>query len=218
MLHETRRGRNVCKNSYRQMPVKWLLSIRNRIVVPIFLAVFLFFQYLLPGELQAGEYLPAVNGMSLNLGYAYDPSDDIWFSQISIFRLYDYDSIWPHNAPESLRFKIEGSLGGARLDNSDIRMTASVNIFALFYLPCGGNNRIRPYAEAGIGGIYTDYRVDGQDYRFNFNPQAGIGMEIEMGQGINCFGALRIHHLSNGAIGSVNRGQNSLICLFGRYF
>ena len=200
------------------MLVKWPLSIRNRIVVQVFLVVFLLFQYLLPGKLQAGEHVPAVNGMSLNIGYTYDPSDDIWFSQVSIFRLYDYDSIWPHNAPERLRFKVEGSLGGACLDNSDIRMTASVNIFALFYLPCGKNNRIRPYAEAGIGGIYTDYRVGGQDYRFNFNPQAGIGVEIEMRQKRTCFGALRIHHLSNGGIGSVNRGQNSLVCLFGRYF
>ncbi|MDT8379890.1 MAG: acyloxyacyl hydrolase [Desulfotignum sp.] len=109
-------------------------------------------------------------------------------------------------------------MGSARMDNSNLRMMASVNIFAMLYLAGDGNGRVRPYVEAGIGGIYTDYRVSGQDYRFNFNPQAGVGMELDMGGAHPCFTSVRVHHLSNGGIGASNRGQNSVVCLFGRYF
>ncbi len=166
----------------------------------------------------ARDYAPTRNGASLNQGYTYDPSEHIWFSQASFFRLYDYDRVWRHRAPENLQFKVEGSIGGSRLDSSDIRMNASVNIFALIYLADPEREGIRPYMEAGIGGIFTDYRVPGQDYRFNFNPQAGMGIEMPTGSGTVYFTAIRLHHLSNGGIGSENRGQNSVVCLFGRYF
>ncbi len=164
------------------------------------------------------EYAPTITGMSLNLGYTYDPSDGIWFGQVSFFKLYDYDKIWPHRAPEALRFKVEGSLGGTSLDNGDIRMNAGVNIFALYYLRGLETDSLRPYAEAGIGVMYTDYRVPGQDYRFNFNPQAGVGVEFKRESRRPCFLALRLHHLSNAGIGSDNRGLNSVVCMFGSYF
>lgn len=177
---------------------------------------------LTPGPLRAQPYEPTRTGASLNLGYTYDPGGDIWFSQISFFRLYDYDRVWRHRAPEALRFKVEASMGGSRLENADIRMNASVNIFALYYLAGTGEegvrSRVRPYVEAGIGGIYTDYRVPGQDYRINFNPQAGVGIEMDTAGGNTVFAAVRLHHLSNGGIGSSNRGQNSVVCLFGTYF
>lgn len=218
MLHETGRGWDVREGHRRQMPVTVAGKGLKRTVRLVLLAMVLSF-FFLSAALQAADgQVPAVNGISLNLGYTYDPSDNIWFSQVSIFRIYDYDSIWPHKAPENLRFKVEGSLGGARMDNSDFRVMASVNIFAMLYLTGGGSRQVRPYVEAGIGGIYTDFRVAGQDYRFNFNPQAGVGVEMDTGEGPPCFASLRVHHLSNGGMGVSNRGQNSVVCLFGRYF
>ncbi len=169
-------------------------------------------------NLYAQEYAPTLDGVSLNWGYTYDPSDDTCFSQVSIFRLYDYDRIWKHKAPERLRFKVEGSLGCAWWDHSDCRIIASVNIFAMLYLTDPLTNKIRPYVEAGIGGIYTDYRVSGQDYRINFNPQAGIGLEINTDSNRIWFSALRLHHLSNAGIGEINRGQNSVVLFIGQYF
>ncbi|MCG8632910.1 MAG: acyloxyacyl hydrolase [Desulfobacterales bacterium] len=168
----------------------------------------------------AGEkaHAPAKNGVSLNLGYTYDPSDNIWLGQVSFFKLYDYDAVWPHRAPEALRFKVEGSLGSSRLDNGDLRMNAGANIFALYYIRGLETDHLRPYAEAGIGVMYTDYRVNGQDYRFNFNPQAGLGVEFKKEDDTPCFLAVRLHHLSNAGIGSDNRGLNSVVCMFGRYF
>ena len=106
------------------MPVTVAGKGLKRTVRLVLLAMVLSF-FFLSAALQAADgQVPAVNGISLNLGYTYDPSDNIWFSQVSIFRIYDYDSIWPHKAPENLRFKVEGSLGGARMDNSDFRVMA----------------------------------------------------------------------------------------------
>ena len=186
------------------------------VILPLVVLIFLF--VFLLTDLRAKEYAPTLNGVSLNLGYTYDPSDDTCFAQASIFRLYDYDRIWKHKAPERLRFKVEAGIGGTRWNHSDCRIIASVNIFAMLYLTDSQANRIRPYVEAGIGGIYTDYRVSGQDYRINFNPQAGIGLEFVTDNNCTWFSALRMHHLSNGGIGDTNRGQNSLVLLIGQYF
>ena len=163
-------------------------------------------------------YAPTESGIFLNSGYTYDPSDGAIFSQISLFRLYDYDRIWKHKAPDNLRFKVEGSVGSAFLDDNDVKFIANAGILALLYLDRFETDRIKPYLEAGIGVIYTDYRVTGQDYRFNFNPQAGIGIEFKREGNQNRFVSLRMHHISNGGLGSLNRGQNSIVFAFGQYF
>ena len=164
------------------------------------------------------EYAPTETGISLNSGYTYDPSDGAWFLQISLFKLYDYDRVWRHKAPDNLRFKVEGSFGGAFLDDKDVRFIANIGALALIYLDRFETDRIKPYLEAGIGVIYTDYRVKGQDYRFNFNPQAGVGIEFKRKGNQNRFISLRMHHISNGGIGSSNRGQNSVVFALGQYF
>ncbi len=164
------------------------------------------------------EYLPTESGISLNSGYTYDPSDNTMFLQVSIFRLYDYERVWRHKAPDNLKFKVEGSFGAASLDDNGVRIIANANILALLYLDRFESNRIKPYLEAGIGVIYTDYCVRGQDYRFNFNPQAGIGVEFKRKGKASRFAALRMHHISNGGIGSSNRGQNSIVFMFGQFF
>lgn len=164
------------------------------------------------------EPIPPMTGLSLNLGYTYDPCVNIWFSQATFIKLYDYDQIWPHKAPAALRFKMEGSLGASRLDNSDIRLNAGAAVLALYYLNRFETGSIKPYVEAGVGLIYTDYRVSGQEYRFNFNPQAGLGMEIKQKNAAPWFFGVRFHHISNGGLGSSNRGQNSVVILAGQYF
>ena len=164
------------------------------------------------------QFVPTKSGISLNSGYTYDPSDNIFFLQVSLFRLYDYDRIWKHKAPDNLRFKVEGSLGSALLDGNDARFIANTGVLALLYLNRLETDLIKPYLEAGIGIIYTDYRVKGQDYRLNFNPQAGIGIEFKRKGKQNRFVSLRMHHISNGGMGSINRGQNSIVFAFGQYF
>ncbi len=164
-----------------------------------------------------GNFSPTLTGISLNSGYTYDPSGDTSFYQISLFKLWDYDKIWFHDAPDNLRFKIEGSIGGSHWDD-DVRLIANVGMLAMFYIDSLATKKIRPYIEGGIGVIYTDYRVNNQAYRFNFNPQAGIGVEFKRRNHKNWFIALRAHHLSNGGLNASNRGQNSIVVMLGQYF
>ena len=156
-------------------------------------------------------------GLAAVLGNTYDPTNDIGFYMISGFALYDYDRVWPHRAPEPLRFKIELSIGGAAVEDST-RLIASFGVLALYYLDNVSNNRFRPYLEAGIGAIYTDFQVEGQGLRFNFNPQIGFGTEIRSDSGTCYFANMRLHHVSNGGLDDDNRSINSVVFMLGRFF
>lgn len=150
-----------------------------------------------------------------SLGMTYDPNNDIDFVLLSGAALLDYDRIWPHRAPEPLRFKMEGSAGLTTAPHT--RAVVSANILALYFLQKWETPTMRPYVEAGIGLIYTDFQVDGQGLRVNFNPQAGIGSEFDLG-GESWFAAFRLHHLSNGQLHRENRGINSVLFQVGRFF
>ena len=95
---------------------------------------------------------------------------------------------------------------------------ASLSMLALFFLDPLATKLLRPYIEAGIGIAYTDFRVKNQGLRFNFNPQAGIGTEIDLGRRGTWFAAVRAHHLSNGGLHKDNRGINAVVFGIGRYF
>ncbi len=195
--------------------------MKNPILLNFNFALFLFFSVFFSQNLHAEEnrvYEPTQYGLSGVFGSTYDPSDDIYFTQISLCAVYDYDRIWKHRAPAALRFKIEGSAGLAFPGSSASRLISNANIFALYYLDFWKSRNISPYVEAGIGIIYTDYTVEGQAYRLNFNPQAGFGIEIQRKTGQTNFLALRMHHLSNGGLNDDNRGQNSVILMLGQYF
>jgi len=170
---------------------------------------------LLPARAQAFSlHNPEQVGSAVNLGFSYDPQPSSGFAQLSLMALYDYEQIMPHRAPDPLRFKFEGSLGVA--DDSRRRVFCSLNFFALYYLEFLQTSKIKPYLEAGAGIIYSDYQVDGQGLRINFNPQAGLGAEFELGAR-RWFGALRAHHVSNGDLYKENRGINSVLLQFGFY-
>ena len=76
------------------------------------------------------EYVPDRYGIAPHIGYTYDPSDSIGFFMLSGFVLYDYDKIWPHRAPEALRFKVETSMGTSF--TPDWNFMASVMIVAVY--------------------------------------------------------------------------------------
>ena len=160
--------------------------------------------------------VPDRYGLQVILGNTYDPDTGIGFALLSGFVLFDYDKIWPHAAPEALRFKVEASAGTTWTKRKEFM--ASAGIFALYYLDGLAGHRHRPYVEAGVSGIYTDWRVDGQGSNFNFNPQAGIGTEFSLGSGPPFLAALRLHHISNAELDSDNRGVNSVVFVIGRFF
>lgn len=155
-------------------------------------------------------------GMTVELGGSHDPVPDIRFVLISVFGLFDYGKVWGKDRPRELCFKVEGAAGVTV--RPDQRAIVSIGAAVLYYLPPFAGPAFRPYAEAGIGVIYTDFQVEDQGLRINFNPQLGLGTEVVTEGFGNFLVALRMHHLSNGGLHHDNRGVNSLILQVGRYF
>jgi hypothetical protein len=162
------------------------------------------------------ELVPTRYGMGISFGLAYDPTNQVDFALLSGVVLFDYDRVWPHRAPKALRFKVEGSAGV--ITSPQPRGIASANILALYFLDRFATPTLRPYVEAGIGVIFTDFQVEGQGLRLNFNPQAGLGVEIGDTSAPPWYLACRGHHVSNGGLYSDNRGINSVVFLLGKYF
>jgi hypothetical protein len=173
-----------------------------------------------PQVTMAGEdnpdHIPDRYGLTVNIGNTYDPSGDTGFVMLTGFALFDYDKIWPHAAPEALRFKVEISAGSTWTKGRDFM--ASTSIFALYYLDRFAGRGFRPYVEGGIGGIYTEWKVDGQGSHLNFNPQLGIGTEFSVGPAATYLAAMRLYHISNAGLKKDNRGVNSIVFVIGRFF
>jgi hypothetical protein len=170
----------------------------------------------LPGQSKAFSLAnPENTGMAVVVGSSYDPEPTFGFIQVSLMALYDYEQILPHRAPEPLRFKLEGNLGMADFRP---RLLASANFFALYYLRKLETKSFRPYIEAGAGLVYSDFQVDGQGLRLNFNPQAGIGTEWQSATGVRLYSAVRAYHLSNSELHRDNRGINAVTWMLGMFF
>jgi hypothetical protein len=151
-----------------------------------------------------------------NIATSYSPGNEIQFGQLVGAVIYDYDQVWPHRTPEPLRFKVETAVGLAAVPHT--RATVSINMLALYFLEPLTTATLHPYFEAGIGLIYTDFQIDGQGLRYNFNPQIGIGSEIVSTAGTTYFCATRLHHISNCGLDDDNHGINSILFQFGRFF
>jgi hypothetical protein len=166
---------------------------------------------LVRAENQEGD-IPNRYGVLALAGASYSPSD-INFWQAGGVAMFDYEKVWHHWAPDGLRFKVEYCLG-ATLDG-DPRTVASLDAFALQYLDVIAGKHARPYIEAGIGGIYTDFQAEGQGSRVNFNPVLGLGVEFPLRETSSLFVSLRLHHLSNADLCDENRGVNSGVLAVG---
>ncbi len=87
-----------------------------------------------------------------------------------------------------------------------------------YYLDSLASGPWRPYVEAGMGLIYTDFQVKGQGLRINFNPQMGIGADYSCKNGNDWFAGLRLHHISNAWLDDNNQALDSVTLTLGRYF
>lgn len=160
--------------------------------------------------------VPTRYGHTVVTGNSYDPTSSITFVQVSGFVLFDNEKIFPYKAPEALRFKIEGSLGS--MIRPERRLIVSANIFSLFYINALATKTFKPYVEGGIGAIYADYKFKGQGTRFNFNPQLGVGTEVNTASGKTFLMSLRLYHASNAGLSKENRGLNAVTLHLGRFF
>lgn len=158
-------------------------------------------------------------GMALSYGHSYRPMDEVAFAMVTVFGMYSVSDLLQTSALEPLHLKVEASVGSAYMP--DVRFMGLLNLAAVYYLDSlfpGGKRRFRPYLDFGAGGIYTDFQVEGQGLRINFNPIASLGVEIIPDRGPPYFVAVRWHHISNAETKSENRGVNSLMFMIGRYF
>jgi hypothetical protein len=167
--------------------------------------------------------IPPRYGMGILSGNTFDPVSDIHYVQVSLFGVWDYDKVWHHWAPENLRFKVELNAGATVTE--EVRTVASAEMSALYYWKSLATPRVSPYLIGCFGIIYTNFRVrdpeppyEEMGLRFNFNPMIGIGTEISARQGGNYFTEVRLSHISNAGLDDQNRGLNSVVFLFGRFF
>jgi len=192
------------------MKVKQILST----IWMVFLAVLLFNQPL-RAEDQNEKEVPTRFGFGLSYGNSFHPDSKIGFILANYLVMFDYDKVWPHSAPENLRFKLEFSLGSTTTPEN--WPMGSAAMMALYYLDFLDSEAVRPYIEGGIGLIYTGFRVEGQGSRLNFNPKAGFGFEFPIGRE-SLFTSLRWDHLSNAYLNHDNTSVDSVVLMFGAYF
>lgn len=187
-------------------------------IVPVLLCFALCLGVALPVHAEQGDvdpYEPTRYGLGLLAGTTYDP-EQIGLVLVQGQLLADYDRIFWHSAPEALRLKFETNVGVTT--DGQYRGLFSINMLALYYFGQQGPGHWTPYGEAGIGVIFTDFQVDGQGLRINFNPQAGVGVEYGFEEGGALVTALRLHHISNGNTYKENRGVNSILFMVGYLF
>lgn len=166
---------------------------------------------------EAGGHVAHRYGMALSFAQGVGLPDNYGMGLVTLIGLFDYDRIWPHRAPDPLRFKVELT-GGSTTWPEAPRAVVSANILALYYLESLAGAWGRPFVEAGIGGIYTDFQVEGQGSRVNFNPVAGFGLEFDTMGGQTWFTAIRASHWSNAGILEDNQGVNTFAAMLGLYF
>lgn len=164
----------------------------------------------------ASNEIPTRYGLAGVLGNTFDPVSDIHYFQVTGFIMWDYDKVWHHRAPDPLRWKLEGTVGITI--SPEPRAMIFVGMMALYYLEFLSAPRLLPYLEGVIGVIYTDFQVEGQGLRFNFNPLIGIGTEFKSDSGPPFFAGFRLSHISNGGLHDENRGVNSFFLMVGRFF
>jgi lipid A 3-O-deacylase len=74
-----------------------------------------------------------------------------------------------------------------------------------------GGRAVVPFVEGGAGMLLTRDRVPENTSRFNFTPQAGVGVQYAPGRGPGFVFGVRYHHTSNAGISNPNPGINALL-------
>jgi len=161
---------------------------------------------------------PQLWGGLLSAGNSYSPNGEVQWLDAAVTLLYDYDDVWPYPrpAPDPLRFKLEGHINLAEVNG--VCFSSAVNMLALWEWKQLQLLPVTPYFEAGIGVIYTDFRLRKQGLRWNFNPVFGFGFFKRDAADRRWFAALRFHHISNAGLDEDNRGVNSAFLQIGCFF
>lgn len=112
----------------------------------------------------------------------------------------------------SLEFFVEGFLSYARQVSKDRYAGGITPLFAYNLKALG---KAVPFIELGAGVLYTDLDPKNFGSKFDFTPQAGIGVRYEIGHGKFLKLSYRLHHISNAGIDADNRSIDSHFFLIG---
>jgi hypothetical protein len=156
------------------------------------------------------SYVDTRYSLAVSGGGSYYPDEKVGIALVSFAAVFDYDRVWPHSAPEGLRFKVEASAGVATEPSP--KFIGSLDMLATLYFAQKAGATFTPYVEAGIGGIYTDFKRPGQGARFNFHPILGAGLDFG-----DYFVAVRAQHLSNLRSNKYNKPLDYAVVQVGFY-
>jgi len=120
-----------------------------------------------PDTARAIALEPTRTGIAFSCGVSYKPSG-VDFCLLTGILLFDYDRVWPHDAPESLRFRVEYSLGA--IIEPRTRLMTSANMIAQFYYPGTSAGRLRPYLGGGYWRHLHRLQGRGTGTAFQFQP------------------------------------------------
>ncbi len=137
-----------------------------------------------------------------------DPHDFVlatasWSKPLSSWGRDDWRTLW------ELRF--EGAAG------AQVRPTTRefYGLTPMLRVGFPVGSRWVPFVNAGIGASYTNIREPDLSTRFQFNDQAGIGVEYLMNSGWALLVEGRFMHLSNGGFAKPNNGTNTFFLRLG---
>lgn len=154
---------------------------------------------------------PVKWGVGLGTGKNWSPnSDDFEFLTVQLLAVFDRDPFFPYKPANWLRWILEAQAGSTFGDIN--RMIASAGL--LVRAQAELSPWLTVYGLAGIGLIYTDFQVEGQGLKVNFNPQLGVGADFYD----KYYFQIRWHHISNANLHEDNTGINSLVLHAGIYF
>jgi hypothetical protein len=95
--------------------------------------------------------------------------------------------------------------------NHPEKLMASVVAFGQYHMRYLDSARFHPFLGAGIGLVYTEYRVRHQPLNLDFNPNLGVGFDVGSASSPDFAVSLRWHHISNANIRPPNNGVNSVV-------
>ena len=135
---------------------------------------------------------------------------DVDFISVHLSALFDHDPFFPYKPARRLRWLLEVQ-AGSTIHHPKRFLTSAGMLIRAQANPVSG---MIGYGLAGIGIIYSDFQVQGQELRLNFSPQLGIGMDIKN----KVYLQIRWHHISNGGLYEDNTGVNHWVVHTGIYF
>ncbi|MEN6614942.1 MAG: acyloxyacyl hydrolase [Syntrophorhabdus sp.] len=198
------------------MPIHTYIATTSRIVSLIMAILILFLGESIYAQDNPRPEAPGRLGLAVGAGRSFTPNSEMTFLNLTGLAMIDFQRVWPGKTPENIRLKAEFSPGVITHPNT--RAIISSQVLVVVYFRSLSTALFSPYLEFGAGGIYTDYRVEGQDSRFNFLLTGGPGIQFMSGPLKDYFASLRYHHISNGGFCNRNKALDSLFFSVGYLF